>query len=150
VWPDMKQNEWGRVISIGGVDAFFGKQNRLHGSTTKAGITGFTRSLAQEGGRYNITANCVVPGAFYTSRTEEWYPHLEQQYAVLQNRIPLGRIGEPDDLSPTIAFLATGAAGYITGQVLHVNGGLFPTVREPVEQEFAALSEMDLEEVLPY
>jgi 3-oxoacyl-[acyl-carrier protein] reductase len=139
--PHMIKNNWGRIINISGTDAFLGKPKRVHVVTTKAGIIGFTRSLAQEMARYSITVNCVVPGAFDTHRAPEWHPAPEVRYAALVQRIPLGRLGHPSELSPMVAFLASDEARYITGQAIHVNGGLFPTVRDPTDAEITEVSE---------
>lgn len=123
---DMVDNEWGRIISISGSDAFFGKPNRLHVATTKAGILGFTRAIAQEFAEYNITSNCIVPGVVNTDRrTGQGDPDLQ----TYRDHIPLGRIGDPEELAPVLSLLATDLGSYITGQEFHVNGGLFPTVR---------------------
>lgn len=140
VTPAMIDQDWGRVINISGMDAFTGPPNRLHVVTTKAGILGFTRALAQDLAPNHITSNCIVPGAFRTERSREWYPEgveyeNEEDYRraeemVYQNwreQIPLDRVGEPKDLSPMVVFLSSEEAEWITGQVFHVNGGQFPT-----------------------
>lgn len=130
VVPKMKERRWGRIITIGGRSAYIGKPNRIHAVTSKAGLVGFTRALAQELAPYGITVNCVIPGMFRTQRTEDWHPDVEAQYSAAIKQIPMGRLGLPEDLSPAIVFLASEEARYITGQEIHVNGGSFPTVRE--------------------
>ena len=137
VFGGMRERGWGRVLSISGVDAYEGHVDRLHVTTTKTGIIGFTRAMAQEGAQAGVTANCIVPGSFDTERRDDWFPDegdreewLERDYAVRRRRIPLDRLGRPDELSPAVVFLASEEAGFITGQVLHVNGGAYPTIRD--------------------
>lgn len=129
VVPGMKERRWGRIINIGGQAAYTGRPNRIHAVTSKAGIVGFTRALAQELAPYGITANCIVPGVFRTTRTADWHPNVEEHYAAVTELVPLGRLGRPEDLAPAVVFFASEEAGYITGQELFVNGGSFPTVR---------------------
>ncbi|GAB3031551.1 SDR family NAD(P)-dependent oxidoreductase [Natronobiforma cellulositropha] len=131
VLPEMIDNEWGRLMFISGVDAYFGTTGRIHCVSTKAGLFGLTRAFASKVGQHNITSNCLVPGVFDTDRNLENYPGLEDRYKVWRGRAPLGRLGQPEEFSPAAAFLATDEASFITGQVIHVNGGLFPTVQGP-------------------
>lgn len=131
VTPGMRERGWGRIINISGIDAFFGEADRVHVVSTKAGLLGMTRALATELGEFGITVNCVVPGVFDTERDVEKYPNLEFRYEVHRRRTPLGRLGQPEELSPAVVFLSTDEASFVTGEVLHVNGGLFPTVQGP-------------------
>lgn len=131
VAPGMRERGWGRIINISGIDAFFGEADRVHVVSTKAGIIGMTRALASELGEFGITVNCIVPGVFDTERDIKDYPDLEFRYEVHRRRTPLGRLGQPDELSPAVVFLSTEEASFITGQVLHINGGLFPTTQGP-------------------
>jgi NAD(P)-dependent dehydrogenase (short-subunit alcohol dehydrogenase family) len=127
VLPYMERNNWGRIISISGVDAFFGQPERPHVVTSKAGIIGFSRAVAHEFASEGITANTVVPGTFRTAREGNW----EDRYQTVIDRIPVGRLGTPEDLSPMIVFLASEEGSYVTGQTFHVNGGYFPTLKDP-------------------
>ncbi|MFC7133246.1 MULTISPECIES: SDR family NAD(P)-dependent oxidoreductase [Salinibaculum] len=127
VVPDMREAGWGRIITMSGADAMFGQSNRLHVASTKAGLFGYTRALAHELAEDGITSNCIAPGIAKTDRAGEGQgqPDLEPY----RQRIPLGYICDPEEIAPTATFLASDHGGYITGQVVHVNGGLFPTIR---------------------
>lgn len=127
--PLMESGSGGRIVNISGIDAFYGKSHRAHGVSTKAGIVGLTRALAQELADANILVNAVVPGYIDTSRRAEWYPD-ESRFERIRQRIPLGRPGRPEEVASVVAFLCSGAAAYITGQTIHVNGGLYPTLRD--------------------
>lgn len=131
VLPDMIDNEWGRLLFISGVDAYLGTTNRIHTVTTKAGLFGLTRAFASAVGKHNVTSNCLVPGVYDTDRDPENYPGLENRYKVWRRRSPLGRLGQPAEFSPAVIFLASEEASFITGQTIHVNGGLFPTAQGP-------------------
>ncbi len=91
-------------------------------SAAKAGVLGFTKSLAQEVGSRDITVNAIAPGFIDTDMTRGL---PEEQRNLLLSRIPMQRLGSPDDIAATVVFLASAAAGYITGQTLHVNGGMY-------------------------
>jgi len=91
-------------------------------AAAKAGVAGMSRALAREVGSRNITVNCVAPGFIDTDMTREL---SEQQVASLRQQIPLGRLGQPEDVSAAVVFLASQQAGYITGTTLHVNGGMY-------------------------
>lgn len=119
---DMVKARWGRIISIGSVVGSTGNAGQVNYATAKAGIMGFTRSLAQEVGSRDITVNAVSPGFIETDMTRSL---SEAQRDSLLSRIPLQRIGKPEDISAAVVFLASDAAGYITGQTLHVNGGMY-------------------------
>ena len=129
--PAMRTNSWGRVIFIGGLDAYWGKAQRPHVVATKLGMVGLARALANETGRWGITVNTVVPGTMNTRRPHpEWYPNLEEEYRQRMERIPMGRLGSAQDVANACAFLCSDLAGYITGQELRVTGGAFPLVRQ--------------------
>ncbi|MEX8519800.1 MAG: 3-oxoacyl-ACP reductase FabG [Leptothrix sp. (in: b-proteobacteria)] len=119
--PMMKQR-FGRIINITSVVGSSGNPGQANYCAAKAGVAGMTRSLARELGSRNITVNCVAPGFIATDMTETL---PEAQKAALMAQIPLGRLGSPDDIAEAVAFLASPAAGYITGSELHVNGGMF-------------------------
>ena len=118
--PMMKQR-YGRIISITSVVGASGNPGQANYAAAKAGVAGMTRALARELGSRTITVNCVAPGFIETDMTA----HLpdEQQKALL-SQIPLGHLGKPADIAHAVAYLASPQAGYVTGQELHVNGGM--------------------------
>lgn len=117
----MMKAEWGRIISIGSIVGTTGNPGQANYCAAKAGVIGFTKALAQEIGSRNITVNVVAPGFIETDMTnalnEDWKK-------VLIDRIPLKRIGKPEDIAHAVAYLASDDAGYVTGHTLHVNGGM--------------------------
>lgn len=117
----MMKQRWGRIINISSVVGAMGNPGQANYCATKAGIEGFTRSLAYELGSRGITSNAVAPGYVATDMTDELTD--DQKDAMLKN-IPLDRMGQPEDIAAAVAFLAGENAAYITGQVIHVNGGL--------------------------
>jgi 3-oxoacyl-[acyl-carrier protein] reductase len=119
--PMMKQR-FGRIINITSVVGASGNAGQANYAAAKAGVAGMTRALARELGSRNITVNCVAPGFIDTDMTRAL--STEQQTALL-GQIPLGRLGQPQDIAEAVAFLASPAASYITGTELHVNGGMF-------------------------
>ena len=119
--PMMKQR-FGRIVNITSVVGAAGNPGQANYCASKAGVAGMTRSLAQELGSRNITVNCVAPGFIATDMTEVL---PEAQKNALLAKIPLGRLGSPQDIAEAVAFLASPAAGYITGTELHVNGGMY-------------------------
>jgi 3-oxoacyl-[acyl-carrier protein] reductase len=119
--PMMKQRH-GRIINITSVVGASGNAGQVNYAAAKAGVAGLTRSLAREVGSRQITVNCVAPGFIATDMTEV-LPEAQKQ-ALLQ-QIPLGRLGLADEVAHAVAFLASPLAGYITGEQLHVNGGMF-------------------------
>ena len=112
----------GRIIQIGSVVGSSGNAGQANYAAAKAALVGFTKSLAQEVGSRNITVNCVSPGFIDTDMTKGL---SETQRAALLSRIPLGRLGAPEEIAGAVAFLAGPEAGYITGTTLHVNGGMY-------------------------
>jgi 3-oxoacyl-[acyl-carrier protein] reductase len=119
--PMMKQR-YGRIISITSVVGASGNPGQANYAAAKAGVAGMTRALARELGSRHITVNCVAPGFIETDMTAS-LPEAQQQ--ALLGQIPLGHLGKPADIAHAVAFLAGPQAGYITGQELHVNGGMF-------------------------
>ncbi len=112
----------GRIISIASVVGATGNPGQANYAAAKAGILGFTKSLAREVGSRNITVNAVAPGFIETDMTRAL---SEAQRTALLGQIPLGRLGSPEDIAHAVAFLAGPAGGYITGTTLHVNGGMY-------------------------
>ncbi|MDA0225045.1 MAG: 3-oxoacyl-ACP reductase FabG [Proteobacteria bacterium] len=122
VMRGMMKARWGRIISITSVVGAAGNAGQANYAAAKAGVAGMTRSLARELGSRNITVNCVAPGFIDTDMTRAL---SETQRTALLSQIPLGRLGAPEDVAATVAFLASPAAGYVTGSVVHVNGGMY-------------------------
>ncbi len=112
----------GRIISISSVVGSMGNPGQANYAASKAGMVGFTKSLAQEIGSRNITVNCVAPGFIDTDMT---LALVEEQRAKLIEHVPLKRLGQPADIAAAVAFLASPSAAYITGVTLHVNGGMY-------------------------
>ncbi|MFA5553250.1 MAG: 3-oxoacyl-[acyl-carrier-protein] reductase [Phycisphaerae bacterium] len=117
----MVRNKWGRIISLSSVSGVMGNAGQANYAASKAGLIGFTKTIARELARKNITANCVAPGFIETEMTAVL---PEQVKEAAKNVIPLRRMGSVDDIAGAIAFLASDDAGYITGQVLCVDGGM--------------------------
>jgi len=112
----------GRIISITSVVGLTGNPGQANYAAAKAGIIGFTKSLAKEVGSRGITVNSIAPGFIDTDMTRAL---TEAQHAVLNAQIPLGRLGQPSDIAAAVAFLCSADGAYITGETLHVNGGMY-------------------------
>jgi 3-oxoacyl-[acyl-carrier protein] reductase len=112
----------GRIVNITSVVAMSGNAGQTNYAAAKAGIIGFTKSLAREVGSRGITVNCVAPGFIDTDMTRALN---EQQRQALLGAIPLGRLGQPEEIASVVAFLASPAAAYITGETIQVNGGMY-------------------------
>jgi 3-oxoacyl-[acyl-carrier protein] reductase len=122
VLPAMMRERWGRIVNISSLVGEMGNAGQANYAASKAGLIGLTKSIAQEMGSRNITVNAVAPGYVETDMTQGLSEELKQK--VIAN-IPLKRIGRPDDVAAAVRFLASEEAGYITGHVLSVNGGLY-------------------------
>jgi 3-oxoacyl-[acyl-carrier protein] reductase len=122
VLRSMMKARYGRIINITSVVGVTGNAGQTNYAAAKAGIIGFSKSLAREVGSRNITVNCIAPGFIDTDMTRAL---SEEQRGALVQQIPLGRLGRPVDVAAAAAFLASPAADYVTGCTLHVNGGLF-------------------------
>jgi len=121
VWPYMKEQGWGRIINMASVAGTLGGFGQASYSTTKAGILGFTKSLALEGARYGITVNAIVPGIINTEAFKMTNPKMNER---MVNRTAFKRPGEPEDIANAIVFLCSDKAKYITGIGLNVSGGI--------------------------
>ena len=119
---DMLKARWGRIINIGSVVGSIGNPGQANYCAAKAGIVGFGKALALEVGSRDITVNTVAPGFITTDMTNALN---EEQKEVIFEKIPMQKLGTVDDIAAAVLFLASDAAGYITGQTLHVNGGLY-------------------------
>ena len=122
VMRTMMKQRYGRIISITSVVGASGNPGQANYAAAKAGVSGMTRALARELGSRNITVNCVAPGFINTDMTASL---PEEQHKALLSQIPLGQLGQPSDIAHAVAYLASPQASYVTGQELHVNGGMF-------------------------
>lgn len=118
----MMKARWGRIVNITSVVGAAGNPGQVNYAAAKAGVVGMTKSLARELGSRNITVNCVAPGFIDTDMTRAL---SDEQRAALLTQIPLGRLGQASDIAGAVAFLASPPGGYVTGTVLHVNGGMY-------------------------
>jgi 3-oxoacyl-[acyl-carrier protein] reductase len=118
----MLKNRWGRIVNISSVVGFTGNVGQVNYSATKSALIGFTKSLAKELAGRNITVNAVAPGFIETDMTAVLSEEIKSAY--LKN-IPLGRFGKPEDVAGMVVFLCSEYASYITGEVVHINGGMY-------------------------
>lgn len=118
----MTKARWGRIVSVSSVVASMGNAGQANYAAAKAGMEGFTRALARELGSRNVTANCVAPGFIDTDMTAE-LPAAHKE--MLQSQISLARLGKPEEVAAVVGFLCSEAGGYVTGETVHVNGGMY-------------------------
>jgi 3-oxoacyl-[acyl-carrier protein] reductase len=119
---NMFRARWGRIVNIASVVGVTGNSGQVNYTSTKAGVIGFSKSLAQEMASRNITVNVVAPGFIETDMTAVLPDMVKEE---LLKRIPMKRLGQPEDIAKTVAFLVSDDASYITGQTIHVNGGMY-------------------------
>ncbi len=117
----MMKGRWGRIVNIGSVVGMTGNAGQVNYAAAKAGLTGMTKSIAQEVATRGITANMVAPGFIGTPMTEKL---TEDQKSAISAQIPVARMGTPKEIAAAVLFLASPEAGYVTGATLHVNGGM--------------------------
>jgi 3-oxoacyl-[acyl-carrier protein] reductase len=118
---NMMRRRWGRIIGITSIVGVTGNAGQGNYAAAKAGMIGMSKALAQEVASRNVTVNCVAPGFIATAMTDALN---EKQREAILGSVPAGRLGTPEDIAAAVAFLASPEAGYITGQTLHVNGGM--------------------------
>lgn len=122
VMRTMMKQRYGRIVNITSVVGAMGNAGQSNYAAAKAGVAGMTRALARELGSRNITVNCVAPGFIATDMTAALPP---AQQKALQDQIPLGRLGQPEEIAHAVVYLTSAQAAYVTGQELHVNGGMY-------------------------
>ena len=122
VIKDMAKQRYGRIVNITSVAAFMGNPGQANYSASKAGIVGFTKTVAREYANRGITVNAVAPGFIQTAMTDILHDKVKEE---MKRLIPLGRFGTVEDVANAVIFLASPDSGYITGQVIHVNGGMY-------------------------
>ncbi|MBN0987920.1 3-oxoacyl-ACP reductase FabG [Amphritea pacifica] len=118
----MTKARWGRIINVSSVVASMGNAGQANYAAAKSGMEGFSRALAREVASRNITVNCVAPGFIDTDMTSGL---PEEHKETLQKQIPMGRLGQPEEIAAVVGFLASDAGGYVTGDTIHVNGGMY-------------------------
>jgi len=118
----MMKKKWGRIVNISSVSGFAGNPGQVNYAAAKAGLTGLSKSMAREYGSRNITVNSVAPGYIETEMTDQLTEEVKGQ---LQSDIPLGRLGTTEDVAGAVAYLISEDGRYVTGQSIHVNGGMY-------------------------
>jgi len=116
------KKRWGRIVNISSVVGFSGNGGQINYSAAKAGMVGLTKSLAREFASRKITVNCVAPGYIVTEMTSDLDEVVKEK---MLSEIPLGCLGEAEDVAAAVAYLVSDEAGYVTGQAVHVNGGMY-------------------------
>jgi len=122
ILPGMNERKWGRIVNISSMNGQRGQPGQTNYSATKAGIMGFSRSLALEAARSGVTVNCVSPGFILTEMTAQMKPEMLE---AMVKMIPLGRIGQPADIANAVSFLCKDESGWVTGETMSINGGQF-------------------------
>jgi 3-oxoacyl-[acyl-carrier protein] reductase len=122
VMRTMMKKRWGRIINVSSVVGFVGNSGQVNYGAAKAGLTGLTKSMARELAGRNITVNCVAPGYIVTDMTDGLTEDVQE---ALKAQIPMGILGTPEDVAASVGFLASTDSNYVTGQTLHVNGGMY-------------------------
>lgn len=118
----MMKKRWGRIVNMTSVIGFLGNAGQVNYAAAKAGMIGLTKSMARELAARNVTVNCVAPGYIVTDMTSTLADDIQE---AIKAQIPLGTLGQPEDVAAAVAFLASPESGYMTGQTLHVNGGMY-------------------------
>jgi len=118
----MMKSRWGRIVNISSVIGYLGNAGQVNYASAKAGLTGLTRSMARELASRGVTVNGVAPGYIVTDMTSGLDEEIRTKILA---QVPLGRLGTPEDVAAAVAFLVSDEAGYVTGEVLHVNGGMY-------------------------
>jgi 3-oxoacyl-[acyl-carrier protein] reductase len=117
----MMRRRWGRIIGISSIVGFTGNPGQGNYTASKAGMVGMLKSVAAEYARRNITANCIAPGIIASAMTDKLN---EKQREAIMARVPMARLGTPQDIASAAVYLASDEAAYVTGQTIHVNGGM--------------------------
>ena len=125
VIPHMRSKRFGRIIHMAGSDALFPLENRAHVVATKHALHGLAKAIALEYGPEGITANSVAPGWISTQRNPEWFPNLQDRISGLEKTLPLRHLGDVEDISNACIYLASSMGKFVTGQMIHINGGEF-------------------------
>lgn len=129
--PGMLERDFGRIVNFSGMDAYWGRRDRVHVSTSKLGVTGLSRALASECADTGVTVNTIVPGTIDTHRhTPAWYPDAESRWQRRRDRIPMGRLGKIEEVAAVALFVASAQSSFLTGHEFFVSGGSYPLTKE--------------------
>jgi acetoacetyl-CoA reductase len=131
VMEGMKSRGFGRIVNFGGINFYWGRQDRAHVVSSKGGVVGLSRALARDGAKFGVTVNTLVPGTIDTAtQNPEWYPNAAEARARQLDRVPIGRRGTIEEVVSATLFLASPRSSFITGQELFVTGGSHPLVQD--------------------
>lgn len=119
-FPMMRENGFGRIVNISSINGLTGQFGQVNYSASKAGVLGLTKALAKEGAKYGVTVNAIAPGYIATDMLDKVPDQVIQ--SIIQN-IPIGRLGDPEEIARAVKFLVEDEAGFITGETLNINGG---------------------------